>query len=220
MDKKTSFVLYPADFLAAVHNFKKSQIADLIIALCEINFYGEVSFKLSDPVKKRFTAIQDVVEKNNAKYKEICEKRQANGSKGGSKIKAKSKQKLSKPSAKDTTPPPSESENENESDNVYESGDINKEPENVDKSGFVGAPTVDDVAEYCHESGYTIDPMAFVRWNEERGWMNGKRYIAVDWRKAVRKWYCKENGIEFSELETMADICSDVLGKVKAVQNV
>ena len=53
MDKKTSFVLYPADFLAAVHNFKKSQIADLIIALCEINFYGEVSFKLSEPVKKR-----------------------------------------------------------------------------------------------------------------------------------------------------------------------
>ena len=48
MDKKTSFVLYPADFLAAVHNFKKSQIADLIIALCEKNFYGDVSFKLSD----------------------------------------------------------------------------------------------------------------------------------------------------------------------------
>ena len=45
MDKKTSFVLYPADFLAAVHNFKKSQIADLIIALCEKNFYGDVSFK-------------------------------------------------------------------------------------------------------------------------------------------------------------------------------
>lgn len=220
MDKKTSFVLYPADFLAAVHNFRKSQIADLIIALCEINFYGEVSFKLSEPVKKRFTAIQDVVEKNNAKYKEICEKRQANGSKGGSKIKAKSKQKLSKPSAKEITPPPSESENENESDNVYESGDINKEHETGDKSGFVGAPTVDDVAEYCQESGYTIDPVAFVRWNEERGWMNGKRYIAVDWRKAVRKWFCKENGIEFSEMETMADICSDVLGKVKAVQNV
>ena len=220
MDKKTSFVLYPADFLAAVHNFRKSQIADLIIALCEINFYGEVSFKLSEPVKKRFTAIQDVVEKNNAKYKEICEKRQANGSKGGSKIKAKSKQKLSKPSAKEITPPPSESENENESDNVYESGDINKEHETGDKSSFVGAPTVDDVAEYCQESGYTIDPVAFVRWNEERGWMNGKRYSAVDWRKAVRKWFCKENGIEFSEMETMADICSDVLGKVKAVQNV
>lgn len=91
MDKKTSFVLYPADFLAAVHNFKKSQIADLIIALCEINFYGEVSFKLSDPIKKRFTAIQDIIEKNNAKYKEICEKRQVSGAKGGSKRQAKLK---------------------------------------------------------------------------------------------------------------------------------
>ena len=220
MDKKTSFVLYPADFLAAVHNFKKSQIADLIIALCEVNFYGEVSFKLSDPVKKRFAAIQDIVDKNNAKYKEICEKRQANGSKGGSKTKAKSKQKTSKHSAKTITPPQGESENENVPDYVYESGDINKEPEIGDKSDFVGAPTVAEVAEYCQESGYTIDPVAFVRWNEERGWMNGKRYIAVDWRKAVRKWFCKENGLEFTEMETMADICSDMLGKVKAVQDV
>ena len=77
MDKKTSFVLYPADFLAAVHNFKKSQIADLIIALCEKNFYGDVSFKLSDPVKKRFSLIQETIEKNNAKYLEVREKRQA-----------------------------------------------------------------------------------------------------------------------------------------------
>ena len=65
MDKKTSFVLYPADFLAAVHNFKKSQIADLIIALCEKNFYGDVSFKLSDPVKKRFSLIQETIEKKH-----------------------------------------------------------------------------------------------------------------------------------------------------------
>ena len=47
MDKKTSFVLYPADFLAAVHNFRKNEVADLIIALCETNFYGGVSFKMA-----------------------------------------------------------------------------------------------------------------------------------------------------------------------------
>lgn len=204
MDKKTSFVLYPADFLAAVHNFRKNQIADLIIALCEINFYGDVSFKLSEPVKKRFEAIQDTVEKNNAKYKEICEKRQAIGSKGGSKSLAKA-----------LTPPPGESEKENESDNEYK----NKEALSVDKQVYVGAPSVEDVAAYCQESGYTIDPAAFVRWNEERGWMNGKKYIAVDWRKAVRKWFCKENGLSYSEMETLTDVCSDVLGKVKAVQN-
>lgn len=219
MDKKTSFVLYPADFLAAVHNFRKNQIADLIIALCEINFYGDVSFKLSESVKKRFDAIQDTVEKNNAKYKEICEKRQAIGSKGGSKSKAKTKQTLSKSLAKALTPPPGESEKENESDNEYVNEDKNKEAESVDKRAYVGAPSVEDVAAYCQESGYTIDPAAFVRWNEERGWMNGKKYIAVDWRKAVRKWFCKENGLSYSEMETLTDVCSDVLGKVKAVQN-
>lgn len=137
MDKKNSFVLYPADFLAAVHNFRKNQIADLIIALCEMNFYGDVSFKLSEPVKKRFDAIQDVIERNNAKYQEICEKRQANGSKGGSKSKAKPKQNSSKPQAKAINPPPSESENENESDNEYESGDRKREPASVDKPEFV-----------------------------------------------------------------------------------
>lgn len=217
MDKKNSFVLYPADFLAAVHNFRKNQIADLIIALCEINFYGDVSFKLSEPVKRRFDAIQDVIERNNAKYQEICEKRQANGSKGGSKSKAKSKQNSSKPQAKAITPPPSESENENESDNEYESGDRKREPASVDKPEFVGAPSVDEVAAYAKESGYTIDPVAFVKWNEERGWMNGKKYIALDWRKAVRKWFCKDNGVSYSEMETMANVCSDMLSKVKAV---
>lgn len=221
MDKKTSFVLYPADFLAAVHNFKKGQIADLIVALCEVNFYGEISLKLSDVVKKRFTALQDTINKNNAKYLEICEKRQANGSKGGSKNKAKGKQNLSNQEANSQTLPPSESEKDIESEYGNESGkgEENKDPEAVNNSKYVGAPTVEEVAAYAKESGYTIDPLAFVKWNEERGWMNGKKYIGLDWKKAVRKWFCKENNISYSEMETMSDICADVLGKIKEVQN-
>ena len=31
--------------------------------------------------------------------------------------------------------------------------------------------------------------------------------------------HCKENGIAYSEMETLANVCSDVLGKVKVVQN-
>ena len=172
MDKKTSFVLYPADFLAAVHNFKKSQIADLIIALCEKNFYGDVSFKLSDPVKKRFSLIQETIEKNNAKYLEVREKRQASAKQKNSKRQAKSKQSSNKEQANVPTSPSDESENE--SVYVRESVDKDKGPEVVDKPVYAGAPTVEDVAAYCQESGYTIDPAAFVRWNEARGWMNGK----------------------------------------------
>ena len=46
---------------------------------------------------------------------------------------------------------------------------------------------------------------------------HGANHIAVDWRKAVRKWFCKENGLVYSEMETMSDICHDVLSKVKVV---
>ncbi len=219
MDKKTSFVLYPADFLAAVHNFRKNEVADLIIALCETNFYGGVSFKMSGLVRQRFEMLQETIEKNNAKYLEMREMRQANGAKGGSKRQAKLKQSSSKTQATTTTSPSDESEKENESVNVNDSGEKDKAVESVDKQEYVGAPSVDEVAAYAKESGYTIDPVAFVRWNEERGWMNGKKYIALDWKKAVRKWFCKENGLEFSEMETMADFCADLLGKVKAVQN-
>ena len=89
----------------------------------------------------------------------------------------------------------------------------------MDKSRYVGAPSVEEVAIYCKESGYTIDPVAFVKWNSERGWMNGKKYIALDWRKAVRKWFCKENGLSYSEMESMSDICHDMLSKVKGAQD-
>lgn len=224
MDKKTSFILYPADFLAAVHNFRKTETGDLIIALCEFNLYGKISIKISEVVQDKFDVLQKIINSNNAKYKEICEKRQASGSKGGSKSKAKIKQNDSKPPANQSKDSPTENESDIESDKENESDndlkiDENKEPVPVDKPVYAGAPSIEDVAAYCQESGYTIDPKAFVRWNEERGWMNGKKYIAVDWRKAVRKWFCKENGLEYSEMETMADICADVLGKVKVVQN-
>lgn len=177
MDKKTSFVLYPADFLAAVHNFRKNEVADLIIALCETNFYGGVSFKMSGLVRQRFEMLQETIEKNNAKYLEMREMRQANGAKGGSKRQAKLKQSFSKTQATTMTSPSDESEKENESVNVNDSGEKDKAVESVDKQEYVGAPSVDEVAAYCQESGYTIDPIAFVKWNEARGWMNGKNTL-------------------------------------------
>lgn len=215
MDKKSSFVLYPADFLAAVHNFRKNQVADLIIALCEINFYGELSFKLTDVVKKRFEALQDTINKNNAKYQEICEKRQANGAKGGDKRKAQAKQAESKVKATEVTDSPGESENESESDNENDNGSEEREQSSVDKSEFPGAPTVEEVAEYCRENGYTIDVVAFVNWHNTRGWMHGKRYIALEWRTAVQKWFCKEIGITYSEFKSAGFVAATVLEQAK-----
>ena len=42
-NKKSTFIMYPTDFLAAVHNFTKRETGELIIALCEYNLYEKIS---------------------------------------------------------------------------------------------------------------------------------------------------------------------------------
>lgn len=159
MDKKTSFIMYPELFLSAVYNFKKSQGYELIIALCQFNLYGKVDKELSAVVQEKFDILQNIINANNSKYEEIRQKRKAIGSKGGSKSKAKPKQTKSQ---NHTSPRTEEEEDkEKDKDNVFIKNK-NKGEDNVDKSGYVGAPSVEEVAEYCQASGYTIDPMAFV----------------------------------------------------------
>lgn len=48
-------------------------------------------------------------------------------------------------------------------------------------------PTVEQVAEYCQEKGYCIDPEAFVAFYASKGWMVGKNPMK-DWKSAVVTW--------------------------------
>ncbi len=48
-------------------------------------------------------------------------------------------------------------------------------------------PTVEQVAEYCQEKGYCIDPEAFVAFYASKGWMVGKNPMK-DWKAAVVTW--------------------------------
>ena len=228
MDKKTTILLDTAGFLAAVHNYKKSEIADLIVALCEFNLYGCTSVKLTDMKKIHFDAIQEIIELRNSRWLKTCETNAQNAKKRSSNRKATAERNSSELPEPAQTVRSQDRDKENDSeldedkdtDNDFiNKNDKDKERENVDKSRYVGAPSVEEVAIYCKESGYTIDPVAFVKWNSDRGWMNGKKYIALDWRKAVRKWFCKENGLSYSEMESMTDICHDMLSKVKGAQD-
>lgn len=54
-------------------------------------------------------------------------------------------------------------------------------------------PSVDDVAKYCKECNYTINPWRFVNYYTSNGWMVGKNKMK-DWQAAVRTWQTKENG--------------------------
>ena len=201
--KKSTFIMYPTDFLAAVHNFTKRETGELIIALCEFNLYEKISLKISNDVKDKFNVLQKIIDDNNAKYLEICEKRKVNAKQKVSKSKAKAKQTDSKALAKPLTDSPTENESdkEDESVNVLDNGGRKRELQSVDNSEFVGAPTVKDVADYCSELGIPVDVMAFMAWHNERGWRYGKKYIALDWKTAVRKWYCKDAGISLADFE-------------------
>lgn len=225
-NKKKSFVMYPADFLAAVHNFRKNDICDLIIAICEFNLYGSTSVKLSGLKKDRFDSIQRVITIHNERWLQMCEINAQNAKKGASQRKAAAK----RPDNELPTIPPSgrplesekekESEIENESGNKLDNGCREREPQNVDNSRFVGAPSAENVADYCAELGIAVDVPAFMSWHNERGWRHGKKYVALDWKQAVRKWYCKDAGVSLTDFETEFTSRQNELSKVKAVQNV
>ena len=222
-NKKTSFVMYPADFLAAVHNSRKNEVADLIIAICEFNLYGSTSVKLLGLKKDRFDSIQRVITAHNERWLQMCEINAQNAKKGASHRKATAKRADSE---LHTTPPsgrPLESEKEKESeienvlDNDSDSGCREREVQNVDNSGFVGAPSADNVSDYCKELEIAVDVPAFISWHNERGWRHGKKYVALDWKQAVRKWYCKDAGISITSFETELAARQNELGKGKAV---
>ncbi len=218
-NKKSTFIMYPTDFLAAVHNFTKRETGELIIALCEYNLYEKISLKISNDVKDKFNVLQKIIDGNNAKYLEICEKRKISAKQKTSKTKAKSKQpsngELTKPFT--DSPTENESEKENESDNDLDNGCREREVHNVDKPEFIGAPSADNVAAYCLELGIAIDVPAFMSWHNERGWRHGKKYMALDWKKAVRQWYCKDTGISLTDFETMLCGSHNEISSRKAV---
>ena len=202
-NRKTSIIIYPADFLASVHNFKKNEIANLIVAICEFNLFGATSVKLSELNKKRFDAIQQVIANNNEKWRQTCEINAQNAKRAVSRRKANAKRTVSEVIEFPSTgrQQEKESENEQESDKVNDKDCRERETAFVDNLSYIGAPTAEDVAGYCDEIGITIDIPAFISWHNERGWKHGKKCIARDWQKAVRQWYCKDNELSLHEFE-------------------
>ena len=128
--------------------------------------------------KIHFDAIQEVIELRNSRWLKTCEINAQNAKKRTANRKTAERNSSEPPEpAQSDRPEDKEKENDSELDEDKESEsdfinkkDKDKEPENVDKSRYVGAPSVEEVAIYCKESGYTIDPVAFVKWNSEHGW--------------------------------------------------
>ena len=53
-------------------------------------------------------------------------------------------------------------------------------------------PSLDEIKDYIHGKGYSVDPEEFFSFYESQGWHVGKNKMR-DWHKAVSYWQCRIN---------------------------
>lgn len=85
-------------------------------------------------------------------------------------------------------------------DNVPE--EVPKQEEQKKRTYFK-PPTVEEVAAYVKEKGYSVDAEQFVAFYESKGWMIGKNKMQK-WRAAVATWQRKQSGYSGGRATTPA----------------
>ena len=60
-------------------------------------------------------------------------------------------------------------------------------------------PTVEEVAAYIKEKGFTISAQRFVDGNQQKGWIIGAKTPMKDWKAAVRTWQANEDSGVFKK---------------------
>lgn len=77
------------------------------------------------------------------------------------------------------------------------------QPEEQKKRTYFKPPTVEEVAAYVKENGYSIDAEQFVAFYESKGWMVGKNKMQK-WKSAVATWKCRRSGYSGGRATTPA----------------
>jgi len=68
--------------------------------------------------------------------------------------------------------------------------DKNEKNEKKVRNIFI-APSLEEVADYIQEKGYSISPEQFLNYYTSNGWMVGKTKMK-DWKSAIRYWQSKQ----------------------------
>lgn len=76
-------------------------------------------------------------------------------------------------------------------------------PEEQKKRTYFKPPTVEEVAAYVKEKGYSVDAEQFVAFYESKGWMVGKNKMQK-WKSAVATWKCRRSGYSCGRATTPA----------------
>lgn len=176
---RNQFTFYRSFFEAASKIKSKAARAEAYDAICKYALFNDAPDvdKMSDAAAIAFMLIKPNLDASRRKAK--------SGKSGG-----KSKQNGSKAEANDKQEQPAsekEKEDEKEDEKENECYPPNPLAGGSEKKKRFAPPTVEQVAEYCQEKGYHIDPEAFVAFYASKGWMVGKSPMK-DWKSAVVTW--------------------------------
>lgn len=172
---KNSFILY-VENREQVELLSTEQRADLLMALFDYAEKGETE-ELDPLTAMAFTIFRAKIDRDAAKYEEICEKRRIAASAGGKASASKSKQMEANATKCDQV----------QHDTVPDPEPDTPKSESNRRKRFV-PPTEDEVSVYVSEKGYNVDPEQFIAYYSSQGWKKNNGLPVTDWKAAVRTW--------------------------------
>ena len=180
--RKNSFVLY-TDCLEQLEVIPDAERGILFLEVLRYARTGVVPNIENPFLKALFLGFKNQIDRDCAKYDEVCKKRAEAGRKGGNQRVANLEQMKANEStcnqnqatsskclnveATSSTFEANQADNDNESDNDNDN-DIKYKRDNGKTSRFA-PPSLQEVEKYINEKGYSVDAEAFVAFYESKG---------------------------------------------------
>ena len=200
--RKNSFVIY-TDCLEQLEVIPDAERGVLFLEVLKYARTGVVP-NIDNPfLKALFLGFKNQIDRDCAKYDEVCKKRAEAGRNGGNQRVANLKQqqanesnckqnqaiasKCLKVEANASNTQANQADSVNGSVNVYDI-DINK---SKGKTSRFTPPTIQEIEDYIKEKGYSVDAEAFFAFYDSNGWLVGKNKMK-SWKSAITTWAKRE----------------------------
>ena len=199
--RKNSFVIY-TDCLEQLEVIPDAERGVLFLEVLKYARTGVVPTIENPFLKALFLGFKNQIDRDTAKYNEVCKKRAEAGRNGGNQRVANLKIQATqsncnqnqanasnclKVEANASNTQANQADSVNGSVNVYDI-DINK---SKGKTSRFTPPTLQEVENYIKEKGYSVDAEAFIAFYDSNGWLVGKNKMK-DWKAAMVTWQKRE----------------------------
>lgn len=199
--RKNSFVIY-TDCLEQLEVIPDAERGVLFLEVLKYARTGVVPTIENPFLKALFLGFKNQIDRDTAKYDEVCKKRAEAGRNGGNQRVANLKIQATqsncnqnqanasnclKVEANASNTQANQADSVNGSVNVYDI-DINK---SKGKTSRFTPPTLQEVENYIKEKGYSVDAEAFIAFYDSNGWLVGKNKMK-SWKSAVTTWAKRE----------------------------